>query len=301
MKVLITGGAGFVGRQLSYRLTQEGHTVQATGRSPRPGKDFPETFEYLCADTTQPGDWQDAVRDADVIINLVGVSIFGRWTAKRKKELYESRILTTRNVVDALDPGRNVTLVSASAIGYYGSAEEKDYTEKDQPGNDFLAALSRDWEAEAMKAQAKNARVVITRYGVILDKSGGALGQMIPAFKKYLGGPLGSGSQTLSWLHMKDLTEATVFLMNRADLQGPFNFTSPNPVSNRELARTLGEVLHRPSFLPAPAFFLKAVLGEFGAFLLTGQRVLPRRLLEAGYTFRYPDLEEALRQVVGVE
>jgi uncharacterized protein (TIGR01777 family) len=298
MRVFITGGAGFVGSQLANRLLQEDHTVVGIGRSSRPGAGFPASVKYLSGDTTRPGAWQQEVRDADVIINLAGVSIFGRWTKEKKKQVYESRILTTRNLVDSLGPERNVIFVSASAVGYFGSAAKKDFTEDDGPGDDFLAGVSRDWEAEAIKARERNARVVITRYGVVLDKSGGALGQMIPAFKAFLGGPLGNGSQPFSWLHMQDLIEATIFLMKRGNLEGPFNFTSPNPVSNRELAKTLGEVLHRPSILPAPAFALKLALGEFGSFLLEGQRVLPKRLMEAGYRFRYPYLKEALHEVI---
>ncbi len=166
------------------------------------------------------------------------------------------------------------------------------------PATDFLARLAGDWEGEAFRAQEKGARVVVTRFGIVLGTGGGALGQMIPLFKFFLGGPLGSGRQWFSWVHMEDLAGAFIFLLERPELAYAFNLCSPSPVRNRDLGRAIGSVLHRPSFLPAPAFMIKLLLGEFGSVLLKGQRVIPRRLLDAGFSFRYPEIEKALVRII---
>ncbi len=297
MRVLITGGTGFVGRHLSARLTREGHQVTVLTRGkPRPRE--AHTPEFIQGDPLVPGKWQEAVSQQDVLINLAGTSIFGRWTRDYKEELRLSRILTTRNLVDAIPQGAGVTLVSASGAGYYGFHEDEELDESSPGGRDFLALLAADWEAEAIKASEKGARVVITRFGIVLGREGGALQQMLTPFKWSVGGPLGNGLQWFSWIHVEDLVEAMLFILGRSDLSGPFNFTSPNPVRNKELSRALGRALGRPSWLPAPGFMIRLVLGEFGAVLLKGQRVLPKRLLDAGFVFRYPRLAEALEDLL---
>ncbi|HQH17842.1 MAG TPA: TIGR01777 family oxidoreductase, partial [Smithella sp.] len=187
---------------------------------------------------------------------------------------------------------------STSAVGYYGFHQDEELTESSPAGTDFLARLARDWESEAMNAQTKGARVVITRFGIVLGKDGGALGQMIPLFKFFLGGPLGSGRQWFSWVHMQDLVEAFIFLLGKKEISGPVNLCSPEPVRNKELGSAIGRVLHRPSFMPAPGFMIKLILGEFGSVLLEGQRVIPEKLLDAGYQFRYPGIDEALKNIV---
>jgi uncharacterized protein (TIGR01777 family) len=299
MKVMITGGLGFVGTQLSIRLLKGGNQVTVVDHSPHPMPYTPPDVRYVAADTTMPGDWQDEVAVQDAVINLAGASIFSRWTAQTKRIMYDSRILTTRNVVDAMPANKGALLCSTSAVGYYGLRGDEELTEEDGPGNDFLARLAADWEGEALKAAEKGVRVTITRFGLVLGKTGGVLGQMIPLFKKFIGGPLGSGKQWFSWIHMEDLLSAFLFVFNNNDIQGPVNFCAPNPVRNRDLATALGEVLKRPSLFRTPAFVLRIVLGEFGSVVLEGQRVIPSRLLKHGFTFTYPEIRGALREVIG--
>jgi uncharacterized protein (TIGR01777 family) len=207
--------------------------------------------------------------------------------------------LTTRNVVEAVPAGKETLLCSTSAIGYYGFHHDEELTGADSPGTDFLARVCVDWEEEAGKAADKGARVVITRFGIVLGKTGGALGQMVPLFKMFLGGPQGSGRQWFSWIHMEDLLNAFAFVLDNNNLHGPVNFSAPSPVRNRDLAKALGQVMFRPSFLKTPSFMLRLVLGEFGSMILKGQRVIPARLLEHGFTFRYPEIAGALAEVLG--
>jgi len=287
MKVLITGGLGFVGTQLSIRLLEKEHQVTVVDHSPEPRNYTPEEVKYVSGDTSEKGAWQKEVEHQDAVINLAGASIFKRWNKKTKKLIYDSRILTTRNVVEAMAKEGTV-LCSTSAVGYYGFRGDEEITEEENPGDDFLAGVCVDWESEARKAADKGVRVAITRFGIVLGKTGGALGQMIPAFKKFVGGPLGSGNQWFSWIHMEDLLNAFMFVFENQDISGPVNFCSPNPVRNRDLAKALGKVLSRPSFLTTPAFMLKLVLGEFGSILLEGQKVMPAKLLKHDFNFHYP-------------
>ena len=299
MKVFITGGTGFVGRSLTPSLTRAGHEVTILSRSGSGSERFPAGVSFIEGDPTQKGSWQAVAKDHDVVINLAGPSIFSRWTEETKRKMRESRILATRNVVDATEGGRVRILFSTSAVGYYGFHGDEILTEESPAGSDFLAQLARDWEKEAWKAGDRGCRVVATRFGIVLGEKGGALGQMIPLFEKYLGGPMGSGRQWFSWIHIEDLTRAFLFLMDHPEISGPVNFTSPNPVQNRTLARALGKAMHRPSFFPAPGFMLKLILGEFGSVLLEGQRVIPQKLLKGGFQFRYPKIDQALEKILG--
>jgi uncharacterized protein (TIGR01777 family) len=300
MKIFVTGGTGFVGRNLISRLIGEGHAVTVLSRSKKAPGRLPEETSIVFGDPTEAGPWQASLKGQDCIINLAGTSIFSRWTPETKKLIRESRISTTRNIVAAMEPagGRDVVLFSTSAVGYYGFHGDEELVEESPPGDDFLARVSVEWENEALRAQEKGARVVITRFGIVLGEKGGALGQMISIFRKYLGGPLGSGNQWFSWIHMGDLAGAFVFLLAHHGISGPVNLTSPNPIRNKELAKVLGEAMHRPSFLPAPGFVLKLILGEFGSVLLEGQRVIPKKLLDSGYSFLYPEIEGALRSLI---
>jgi uncharacterized protein (TIGR01777 family) len=299
MKVLITGGLGFVGTQLSERLLEKGHGVTIVDHSLHPHSRTPRAAKYVSADTTVPGSWQEELGRQDAVVNLAGASIFSRWNEKTKKLLYDTRVLTTRHVVEGLTGNPNTLLCSTSAVGYYGFCGDEELAEEAPPGDDFLASLCVDWEKEAQKASAKGCRVVITRFGIVLGKTGGALGQMIPAFKRFVGGPLGSGKQWFSWIHMEDLLRAFLFVMDTKEITGPVNFCAPNPVRNRDLAKALGKVLSRPSFVKTPGFALRLAMGEFGSVLLEGQRVLPAKLLKHGFTFRYPAIQEALQEAVG--
>jgi uncharacterized protein len=299
MKIFMTGATGFVGTYLAGRLIKEGYQVTILTPSLTGTERKMDGLSYLIGHPTIQGKWQEAVGEHDVIINLAGASIFSRWTPEQKKIIRSSRIETTRNLVEALpDSAQRITFFSTSAVGYYGFHKDEVLTETSAPGEDFLAKLAYDWEQEALRAKDKGTRVIITRFGIVLGKNGGALGQMIPLFKYFLGGPLGSGNQWFSWVHMHDLAEAFVFLLNHQGISGAINLCSPKPVRNKELANAIGKVLYRPSFMPSPGFMIRLFLGEFGDVLLKGQRVIPHRLLDAGYQFHYPDIEEALKSII---
>jgi len=299
VKVLITGGTGFVGKALSLRLAAERRELTILTRGDIRNRETTSTIRFLQGNPTQQGPWQDAVAKHDVLINLAGASIFGRWSEERKRLLRESRIITTRHLVEAIPAGGNTILISASAMGYYGFHEDEELDESSQAGDDFLAVLARDWETEAIKAQDKGSRVVITRFGIILGRDGGALQQMVTPFRWFVGGRIGSGLQWLSWIHIEDLVRAITHLMDHPELSGPFNLTAPKPVQNRELSRSLGRALGRPSWIPVPGFMVKLLMGEFGSVILKGQRVLPGKLLENGFSFCFPDLEGALLDLLG--
>ena len=299
MKVFMTGGTGFVGTYLSRQLAQAGHTITILTRRERsPSPDQP-AISFLTGDPVQEGPWMTAVPEHDWIINLAGTSIFGRWTEALKKEMMESRVFSTRNLVTALAEGDlHQLFCSASAVGYYGPRGEEELTEASPPDSGFLGELARNWEAEALKAQGLGLRVVITRFGIILGKDGGALGQMLPMFRKFLGGPIGSGLQWFSWMHQQDQARAYLFIQEHPEISGPVNFTAPNPVRNGDLTKALGQVLNRPTFITAPEFMVRLVLGEFADTLLTGQKVFPQRLLDAGFQFNFPTIAAALADLL---
>ena len=301
MKVMVTGGSGFVGSTLCARLAGEGHSVTVLTRGPRGAERLPPGVAACVGDPTKPGAWQDEAAGHDALVNLAGASIFNRWSQPYKELIHSSRVLTTRNLVRAMArrpaEAAPAVLVSASAVGYYGPRGDQELDEAAPPGGDFLASVCRDWEAEALKASELGARVVTARFGIVLGSGGGALGQMLPLFRRGLGGRLGSGKQWMSWIHQEDLVRAILFCLEK-DMSGPANCTAPGPVMNRELAASLGRVLHRPAFLPAPGLAIRLALGEMGSILLTGQRVLPRALLRAGFSFKFPELEGALRDLL---
>jgi uncharacterized protein (TIGR01777 family) len=302
MNVFMTGGTGFVGTSLSERLLALGHGVTVLTRSVAIAGEGQGGVRYVEGDPTQPGPWQQAVAGHEVIINLAGASIFKRWTKEVKQVLRDSRIKTTRNLVHAISGGspKKVTLFSTSAIGYYGFRGDEALDEESSPGDDFLANLSQEWEAEALQAVQHGVRVVICRFGIVLGAGGGALGQMVPVFKKGLGSPLGSGKQWFSWIHAQDLVNIYLFLLDKSDVSGPVNCTAPNPVRNEELTKALAHVLGKPAFMPAvPGFMVKMTMGEFGAVLLKGQKVMPKHLLALGYPFRFPRIEAALQDLLG--
>jgi uncharacterized protein (TIGR01777 family) len=296
MKVFVTGGTGFVGSRLVRRLVQEGHAVMVLTRSRR-GRDIPGA-EMIEGDPVQPGPWQEKLAGAEWVINLAGSSISRRWNPEVKKDLRDSRIFTTRNVVDAIPDKAGTTLFNASAIGYYGFHGDEELRENAPSGSDFLGLLARDCEQEAMSAAGRGARVVITRFGLVLGEKGGLLGSLIPVFKRFLGGPVGSGKQWVSWVHIDDLVNSFLFLIDRRHVSGPVNITSPNPVRNAEFSKALAEALKVPAFLTVPGFAARIALGEFAKAVLNGQRVIPGVLLAEGFPFSHPDIYEALRDVI---
>jgi len=298
MKILITGGLGFVGRQLTTEFLTRGDRVTIVDLPSQQTVFTQDTLTYISADTTVPGEWQKSVVEADIVINLAGVTIFKRWTTAFKEKIYNSRILTTRNIAEVLPKGKDMTFISTSAVGYYGWRGSEKLTEGDTPGNDFLSHVCQDWEQEALRGRKNGVRVVITRFGIVLGKSGGVLGTMIPLFKLFAGGRLGKGSQWFTWVHGKDLVAGILYILDTPSIKGPVNLCSPNPVTNRTLTRTLGKIMHRPSLLPVPSFALKLVLGEFADNILRGQRVIPEKIQKAGFEFKYREIESALREIL---
>jgi uncharacterized protein (TIGR01777 family) len=298
MKIVITGGSGFVGTHLSDYLLRGGHRVIALGRSVDHHGIHHRRYKYVSADTTRPGEWQQELEDVDAVVNLAGATIFRRWTKSYKAQIYQSRILTTRNLVACLPRGKNITLCSASGAGFYGSRGDDLLKEDEKPGDGFLAGVSVDWEKEALQAADETLRVIVMRFGVILGKDGGAMAKMIPAFKCFVGGSMGSGNQWFPWLHLADLMAAVEFILDNDPVKGPVNFCAPNPTRYRDLAKTLGEALNRPAIMPAPAFLIRLAMGEFGDIFLASQRIVPDKLLSHGFSFQYPNIQDAIRAVV---
>lgn len=298
MHVLVIGATGFVGNRLVDHFLSRKTEVTGIGRKPTHRRQAAKGFTYIQADTTTAGTWQQTVAVADVIINLAGQTIFHYWTPKYKEKIYASRIITTRRVVDALPENSGGLLLNASAIGYYGNRGDDELTEEQQAGRDFLAKVAADWEQTAFSASKTGRRVVAMRFGVILGRQGGALAKMLPAFKFYMGGPLGDGKQWFAWIHIEDLVRAIDFIIENETVKGAVNFCAPNPVYQRRFAKALGRALGKPAILPAPAFIVRTVMGELGRTLLAGQRALPRKLLENGFRFNYPEIDSALADLV---
>jgi len=301
MKVFITGGTGFVGTTLTRKLAQEGNEVTVLTRSIKSHSAQLQGVSYAEGDPTQKGPWQEKVADQDVVINLAGASIFRRWSDTAKKLIWDSRIQTTQNLVEALSArkGKETHLFSTSAVGYYGFHEEEVLDESSPSGGGFLADLSKEWESAAMKAKNYGVHVSPMRFGIVLGRRGGALQQMITPFKWWMGSPLGSGNQWFSWIHEQDLVDIFLYLIKEKKISEAVNCTAPNPATNRELTKNIGEVLGKPTFMPAvPGFVMSLMLGEFGLVLLKGQRVVPKKLLDAGFRFSFPDLRSALKDLL---
>jgi len=302
-KILITGASGFIGKRLVKLFLSKRYHVTGISRSLNHPfstqiQKFSQKFKWISADTTIEGKWQDHVAGSDIIINLTGQNIFHYWTKKYKQAIYDSRILTTRHIVNAIENGTTQKLLTASAMGIYGDCKEDVLTEGRTSGNDFLANVCSDWEKEGLKARNKGVTVAVMRFGVVLG-DGGALSLMIPAFKLFAGGPLGSGRQWFPWIHIKDLEKAVQFIVETEGLEGIFNFTGPTAVRQRQFAKALGRVLHRPAFVPIPSFIIKTIMGELGGSLLQSQRAIPKKLMESGFSFFFSDADSALKDILG--
>jgi uncharacterized protein (TIGR01777 family) len=306
MRVFITGGSGLVGTRLIHWLRQRQDEVIVLTRRPEIAR---QKLDAACVlvegDPMQAGEWQRAIEPCDAVVNLAGENIFGRrWNAAFKEMLADSRVNSTRQVIEAL--GRNPktaggspkTLVNASAIGYYGPHGDEELTEDSPPGDDVLARVCIAWEEAARGAEALGVRLAILRIGIVFAKEGGALAQMLTPFRLFAGGPVGSGKQYMSWIHIDDLVRLILVGLDRPEARGPINATAPAPVTNKEFARALGRVLHRPSFMRTPRFMLRVMVGEAADVIATGQRVLPCRAGELGFTFKFPEVEGALRDLV---
>jgi uncharacterized protein len=301
MKILVTGSTGLVGTALIPVLIKAGHTVC---RLVRPGTVVQSGSNdgFQVAWNPATGELGGAAVGADAVVNLAGAAIAGkRWTPERKAELRASRVDTTRALVSALAKmsTRPRVLVSASGIGFYGSRGDEILTEASQPGTDFLAAMAKDWEAEATKAEVLGIRVVLARVGVVLARHGGALPQIMTPFRFFAGGKLGSGRQWMSWIALEDAVEILRFALENGNVRGPINVISPQPLQNAEFTQILARAMHRPALFPIPAFALRLALGEMAdTLLLSSQRVLPQKLQQLGYHFLHSDLRTALTAIL---
>jgi uncharacterized protein (TIGR01777 family) len=297
MRIFLTGATGLIGRALAASLAADGHEVVALSRGAAP-EGLPAGTKVVTGDPSVAGPWQEELARCDGCVNLAGEPVAGgRWTDERRKRIRDSRVLSTRNVASVVGAGGPGVLVNGSAIGYYGARGDEVIDETFPAGNDFLGHVALEWE-EATRAAARRARVVLVRTGIVLSPDGGALPKLVLPFKMLAGGPIGDGGFWQSWIHVADQVGILRLALEDPLAQGPVNATAPDPVRNRDLARSLGRVLRRPSLLVAPAFAVRAVLGEMAEVVLASQRVVPSRALALGYRFRWPSLEPALRDLL---
>jgi uncharacterized protein len=295
MKLVIAGASGLIGAALVDQLSRQSHRLILLSRRQR--QSTARNQRWLAWQPGQPGEWERALDGADGVINLAGESIAGRrWSGRQKELLRSSRIDATRSVVSAIANAQAKPrfLINASAVGYYGARGNEKITEESAPGNDFLANLCVDWEAEARKAEDLGVRIVLLRTGIVLANNGGALKKMVPPFKMFAGGPLGSGQQYMPWIHLEDEVALIRCLIESENPHGPFNATAPNPVTMGEFARALGTILNRPAWARLPASVLSLVVGEMADMLLASQRVIPEAALKLGFIFKYSKLTDAL-------
>jgi len=287
MVITLTGATGFIGRRLFFRLRADGHELRIVSRSTGPG-----TYTW--------DDIATAVEGADGIIHLAGEPVAQRWNDDVKRRILDSRVQTSRKLVEAIGAAtrKPATLVSASAVGYYGNRGEEILTERSAPGSGFLPDVCVQWEREASAAERSGVRTAMLRIGIVLGPDGGALEQMLPPFRLGLGGRLGSGEQWMSWIHVDDLIEMLVFALMNGTVRGPVNGVAPEPVRNSVFTKALGRALHRPTIFPVPVMGLKAAFGEMASVLLASQRIVPEAATSAGFRYRLPDLDNALNACV---
>ncbi|MBM3939492.1 MAG: TIGR01777 family protein [SAR202 cluster bacterium] len=302
MRVLVAGATGFIGGALCAELVAAGHEVVVLSRDAASARArlpmVAGAFAWPSPTAAAPP--PDAFDGVDGVVNLAGEPVSGRWTDGKKRRIHDSRALGTRHLVQAMGgfARRPRVLVNGSAVGYYGNRGDEELTEASPPGEDFLAGVCRDWEAEARRAEELGMRVVRSRTGLVLGSDGGMLRPMLPLFRFGLGGPLGDGNQWWPWVHRRDVVGMVRLALEDDRIAGPLNATAPNPVRQGVFAKTMGRVLGRPALVPVPAFALRLVLGEFSAEVLNSKRVLPRAASRAGYRFHFADLETALRDAL---
>lgn len=305
MKIAITGATGFVGSRLTARLHEEGHQVvvltrsTATAQALFPATTFPN-LEIVTYTPQALGDWQYCLSGCEGVVNLAGAAIAEqRWTPERKQEILESRSRGTQTLVDAIaaaNPKPQV-LVNASAIGYYGTSETETFTEQSAAGDDFLAQVCQDWEAAAQTVEQLGVRLVIPRIGIVLG-DGGAIAKMIPPFRMFAGGPIGTGKQWFSWIHREDLVQFMITALHTPQMRGVYNATAPQPLRMGEFCQVLGQAMGRPSWLPVPNFVIETLLGDGAIVVLEGQQVLPQALESQGFTYQYPEAAGAIAEVL---
>jgi uncharacterized protein (TIGR01777 family) len=301
MLVIITGGTGLIGRPLAASLLSDGHEVVVLSRDPGRVSGLPAAARVVRWDGSSAAGWGDLAEGAGAIVNLAGENIGdSRWTAKRKQSIRVSRTNAGRAVVEAVlaaahKPG---VVIQSSAVGYYGPRGDEELGEDAPPGSDFLAQVAVEWENSTAAIEEAGVRRAIIRSGVVLAREGGAFPRMVLPFRLFAGGPYGNGRQWVPWVHLADEVGAIRFLIQKDGAHGPFNLGAPSPLTNRQFATVLGRVMHRPSFLPAPAFVFRLLFGEMATVILDGQRAVPNRLLQLGYMFRYPTAAAALRNLL---
>lgn len=300
MKALVTGATGFVGPRL-LRLLDKPVVLSRNAARARAaiGTLSGQIIEW---DPLQGPPPPQAFEGVDVVLHLAGESVAeGRWTAAQKAKIRDSRVIGTRHLVQGIAQaaGRPKTLVSSSAVGYYGDRGEEELTEAAAPANDFLADVCVEWEREALAAEQLGVRVVTARTGIVLGAGGGALAKMLTPFKLGGGGPLGNGRQWMPWIHVADLARLYLHASETVSIRGAMNAVAPNPVRNSEFTKALARQLHRPAFMPAPYFGLRLLFGEFAKVLFASQRVIPRVALDTGFVFQYPEIAAALREILG--
>jgi uncharacterized protein len=306
MQIFVMGGTGLIGSPLVDRLSERGDRVVLLTRRPAMAQErWGSRCTIVEGDPTKAGPWMQKVNDCEAVVNLVGESIFARrWNEDFKKLLRESRVNSTKNVVQALAEsprtasGNYKVLVNGSAIGYYGPCGDEEVTEETLAGSDVLAQLAFEWELVTNPAEAAGVRVIRIRTGVVLDKDGGALPQMLTPFKLGVGGPIGSGKHWFSWIHIDDEIGIILLALDNPQAAGPMNATAQRPVTNKEFSKALGRALHRPAILPIPPFALKLRFGEVADILTTGQRVIPAKARSLGYQFKFPEIDAALANLL---
>ncbi len=301
MKVLVTGASGFIGSALCDALLARGDTVVGLTRDPQPARGTNPSVVWHAWEPTLERPPAAAFEGVDGVVNLQGEKINQRWTDDAKRRIMESRRLGTRNLIAALAglERKPRVLVNQSAIGFYGDRGEAIVDESAESGQGYDAEVVREWEAAAREAEGLGVRLVVVRTGHVLDSGGGLLAELLPPFKLGVGGPLAGGRQYMSWIHIDDEVGILLWALNNEKVSGTVNSTAPNPVTNRELSRAIGRALHRPASVPVPGFVLDLKFGsEFGGVLRGGQRVVPRRALDLGYKFRYPEIDGALKSLL---
>lgn len=306
MRVLITGGTGLIGSELTNNLCADGHDVIILSRSGTSDTFLPSHSQLVKWDGRTAEGWGRLVNEVDAIVNLAGESISGanpvsgRWTAARKQRIVDSRVQAGQAIVQALKSAtkRPEVLVQASAVGYYGPHGDEPVTEDTAPGNDFLADVCKQWEASVAGVEALGVRLAIIRTGVVLSSGGGALPFMALPFRYFVGGPLGSGKQYVPWIHEEDQISAIRFMIEHQSMRGAYNLCAPKPVTNADFGKAIGRALRRPSYMPAPEFAIRLGLGEFATLIVDGQRQIPRRLQQSGFRFQYEDVDTALKDLL---
>jgi uncharacterized protein (TIGR01777 family) len=297
MKITLTGGSGFIGRRLLKTLAGNGHTVHILSR--HAGTNLPPGVKLSVWDAMKGEPPAEALEGAEAVIHLAGEPVAQKWSAEAKQKIRDSRVLGTERLIHAISTisRRPAVLVSASAIGIYGSRGDEVLTESAAPGSGFLAELCQEWEKQADLAESLGLRVVKVRTGIVLDKNGGALAKMLPAFRSFAGGRMGSGKQWMSWIHLQDLVGLFRYAVENP-VQGVLNGTAPAPVTNAEFTRSLAAAVHRPALIPVPEIALQALFGEMSGLLTGSQRVLPKAAQAAGFAFQYPELGAALENLL---